>query len=331
MPVYPLKAEDEGSVYYLWSTVSSPRPTVAKISKSGLLPSRVYVNQTPVQNDKEVVELKSGSNPVLLRYDNVGRGFFVFEDSQFNTGWKQSVPLATEWFRKPSVLPFNCFPQAKGRFGWYRFMAPPGARAMFVQSISKPRVWISGTEFSCRQVQPKPERIVYTDIPVWEIVFPDTVMNSSMVALRIEQSPGFYGGAAIPEPVVFECGNGKIQLGDLGENESLITYSGGMWYRKTLNINSEQANSNKITIDLGKVISSAEVFVNRKSAGIKLTAPWKFDLTGKLQPGENRIEILVYNTLGNHYLTTPSMYVGRTNSGLIGPVRLEFSTIMEKK
>jgi hypothetical protein len=82
---------------------------------------------------------------------------------------------------------------------------------------------------------------------------------------------------------------------------------------------------------LGKVVSSAEVFVNRKSAGVKLAAPWKFDLTGKLQPGENLIEILVYNTLGNYYLTTPSMYVGRTNSGLIGPVRLEFSTIIEKK
>jgi len=331
MPVYPLKAEEEGSVYYLWSTVSSPRPMEAKIRKSGLLPSKVYVNQTQVQNSKEDVELKSGSNPVLLRYDSVGRGFFVFEDSQSKTGWKQSVPLATEWYRKPSVLPFNCLPQAKDRFGWYRFMAPPGARTMFVQSISKPKVWFSGTEFSCRQAQPKPAMIVDTNMPVWEIVFPGTVMNSSMAALRIEQSPGFYGGAAIPEPVVFECENGKIQLGDLGENESLKTYSGGMWYRKTLNVSSEQANSNHIAIDLGKVVSSAEVFVNRKSAGVKLAAPWKFDLTGKLQPGENRIEILVYNTLGNHYLTTPSMYVGRTNSGLIGPVRLEFSTIIEKK
>jgi hypothetical protein len=331
MPVYPLKAEEEGSVYYLWSTVSSPRPMEAKIRKSGLLPSKVYINHAPVQNGKEVVELKSGNNPVLLRYDSVGRGFFVFEDNQSKAGWKQSVPLATEWFRKPSVLPFNCLPQAKDRFGWYRFMAPPGARTIFVQSISKPRVWISGAEFSCRQVQPNPEMIVYANIPVWKIVFPDTAMNSSMVALRIEQSPGFYGGAAIPEPVVFECGSGMIQLGDLGENESLKTYSGGMWYRKTLNINSDQADSNHIVLDLGKVVSSAEVFVNRKSAGIKLSSPWKFDLTGKLQPGENRIEILVYNTLGNHYRTTPSMYVGRANSGLIGPVRLEFSTIIGKK
>jgi hypothetical protein len=60
--------------------------------------------------------------------------------------------------------------------------------------------------------------------------------------------------------------------------------------------------------------------------GVRLAAPWKFDVTNQLHTGENRIEILVYNTLGNHYLTTPSMYVGRTNSGLIGPVRIEFSS-----
>ena len=100
-----------------------------------------------------------------------------------------------------------------------------------------------------------------------------------------------------------------------------------MWYRKTLNLKAEQINSSNITLDLGKVVASAEVFVNGKSVGSKVTSPWKFDLTGKLHSGENRIEILVYNTLGNHYLTTPSMYVGRTNSGLIGPVRLEFISV----
>jgi hypothetical protein len=148
-----------------------------------------------------------------------------------------------------------------------------------------------------------------------------------LVALRVEQLPGFYGGAAIPEPVLFDCANGRIQLGNLNENESLKTFSGGMWYRKTLNLKAEQANSSEIILDLGRVVASAELFLNGKPAGLKLSSPWKFDITGKAKPGENRIEILVYNTLGNHYLTTPSMYIGRTNSGLIGPVRLEFTPI----
>jgi hypothetical protein len=148
---------------------------------------------------------------------------------------------------------------------------------------------------------------------------------SSRIAIRIEQKPGFYGGAAIPEPILFHCSKGRIQLGDLGENESLRTYSGGMWYRKTINLSPDQAGSRNITLDLGKVVASARVIVNGKQAGTKSSSPWKFDLTGNLQPGENRIEILVYNTLGNHFLTTPSMYIGRTDSGLIGPVRLLFN------
>jgi hypothetical protein len=75
---------------------------------------------------------------------------------------------------------------------------------------------------------------------------------------------------------------------------------------------------------LGRVVASAEVHINGKLAGIKSVPPWEFDLTGNLNSGDNKIEILVYNTLGNHFLTTPSQYIGRTDSGLIGPVTLNF-------
>ena len=97
-----------------------------------------------------------------------------------------------------------------------------------------------------------------------------------------------------------------------------------MWYRKTITITADLIKSKHTVLDLGKVVASAEVFVNGKTVGSKATSPWKFDLTGKLVAGENRIEILVHNTLGNHYLTTPSQYIGRINSGLIGPVKVEF-------
>ncbi|MDP4205186.1 MAG: glycosyl hydrolase [Bacteroidota bacterium] len=324
MPVYQLKEEKEGSVYYLWSTVIAPRQMQAKMDKSGLLPIKVFVSNAQVDINDQFVELKAGSNPLLLKYNKVGRGYFVFEDSQINTAWKQSVPLATEWYLNPKILPFNCSLHSKKSFGWYRFMSPPGARVLYVTSKSKPEVWISGKEYPCQPGELEPGRIADRSLPVWKTMFPDTLSNSCAVALRIEQLPGFYGGAAIPEPIVFECSKGRIQLGDLGENESLKTYSGGIWYRKVVNISSEQSSSDNITLDLGRVVASAEVFINGQSAGTKISSPWKFDLTGKLKPGDNKIEILVYNTLGNHYLTTPSMYIGRTTSGLIGPVKIDF-------
>lgn len=77
-------------------------------------------------------------------------------------------------------------------------------------------------------------------------------------------------------------------------------------------------------MDLGRVVATAEVHINGKLTGIKPVSPWEFDLTGKLNPGDNKIEIFVYNTLGNHFLTTPSQYIGRTDSGLMGPVTLNF-------
>jgi hypothetical protein len=39
--------------------------------------------------------------------------------------------------------------------------------------------------------------------------------------------------------------------------------------------------------------------------------------------GQNRIEVLVYNTLANHYQTIPTRYRGSALSGLLGPVSLE--------
>ena len=113
-----------------------------------------------------------------------------------------------------------------------------------------------------------------------------------------------------------------IRLGDLYDNESLMTYSGGMWYRKTIVLTPSQAGSSKVILDLGQLVASAEVFINGKSAGKRLSPPWQFDFTGMVKSGENRLEVLIYNTLGNYYLTTPSRYVGSTKSGLIGPVKL---------
>jgi hypothetical protein len=323
-PIYPLKPEAEGSVYFLWSTVVSVRPMQSEIIKSGLLPVKIYLNHRLVDKETKAVKLSVGNNPVLLKYNNVGRAVLVFTDGQVVAGWKQSVPLATNWYLNPSVLPYNCNPHANGQFGWYRFDAPPGAQIMFIPAMSKPEVWVSGKKVSCTVGKLQAGRLADPKLTVWKIDFPKGYLESTAVAVRLEQTAGVYGGAAIPEPVVFECGKGTIQLGDLSENKSLQTYSGGMWYRKTITINAKQIKSKHTVLDLGKVVASAEVFVNGKSVGSKATSPWKFNLTGKLMAGENRIEILVYNTLGNHYLTTPSQYVGRINSGLIGPVKMEF-------
>jgi hypothetical protein len=323
MPVYQLKPEQGGSIYYLWSTVMAPSQLQAKIHKSGILPEKIYLNRKSIGNEEGAVVLNAGSNPVLLKYNTIGRGVLLFKIFGNNSMKKPVVPLATEWYLNTNILRFNCEPASNENWGWYRFAAPPGARSMVIQSSSKPEIWVAGKVITAIEAS-VPARFADKSVPVWKVQFPDTEEGACSVALRIRQLPGLSGGAAIPEPILFESGKGKIQLVDLGESESLKTYSGGMIYSKSITMNAKQANSGAIFLNLGKVVSSAEVSVNGLSVGLKLTAPWKFDLTGKLKVGENEIRILIYNTLGNHYLTTPSQYIGRINSGLIGPVTIEY-------
>ena len=60
-------------------------------------------------------------------------------------------------------------------------------------------------------------------------------------------------------------------------------------------------------------------------AGVRVSPPWRFDITKLVTSGENRVEVLVCNTLANHYTTVPTHYRGDTTSGLLGPVTLQFS------
>jgi hypothetical protein len=94
------------------------------------------------------------------------------------------------------------------------------------------------------------------------------------------------------------------------------------WYRKTFALAPQQLGR-QVQLDLGAVCASAEVRVNGQSAGVRLAPPWTVDITKLGQPGSNGLEVLVYNTLGNYYLTIPTRYRGTTVSGLLGPVRLE--------
>jgi hypothetical protein len=141
------------------------------------------------------------------------------------------------------------------------------------------------------------------------------------VTLRIDPQPGHYAGAALSEPIRLECRPGVILLGDWSQIDGLSSYSGGAWYRQSVHLLPEELTGTVI-LDLGEVVSSAEVRVNGHLAGVRVAPAWQFDITPWIVAGWNRIEILVYNTLANHYTTIPTRYRGSTKSGLIGPANL---------
>ena len=70
----------------------------------------------------------------------------------------------------------------------------------------------------------------------------------------------------------------------------------------------------------------AQVHVNGREAGTRMARPFRFDISDFAVEGENRIQIKVANTLANHMSSYPTKSVkkGQTQSGMSGPVRLEF-------
>ena len=216
------------------------------------------------------------------------------------------------WFAEPSELVYETAPHKERRVGWYRCEAPAGTHALHLDvDAESVQVWIDGAERAFQDGQ------VRLDAAVAEV---------SQVALRVEQKPGVYAGAAIRQPVRFECAEASLPLGDWSQY-ALECYSGGAVYRKKFSLTHEQLQG-EVILDLGAVNTTAEVRVNGQVVGVGLARPYRFDITGQVRAGDNELEVTVYNTLANYFSTGPyeSDYVfpGQTVSGLLGPVTVSF-------
>ncbi|MCE5307085.1 MAG: hypothetical protein LLG20_05545, partial [Acidobacteriales bacterium] len=241
---------------------------------------------------------------------------FVLEDTASPVEWKQTYPLASRWYNKPGVIEFDTRPREARPAGWYRFESAPGLRALTIAVRGKLQAWADGEPMSVTAAPRADGVTVYKAAP--KRVSPRPVQ----IAIRIEQQRGQYGGAAIPEPILEACAPGLVEAGDWSLIDGLASYSGGAWYRKTIELSKEQV-SGTVLLDLGRVVSSAEVHVNGKLAATRLAPPWKVDISKHVHPGANRIEVLVYNTLANRYQDIPTRYRGSATSGLLGPLSLE--------
>jgi len=307
--------EEGGTRYYLWTSVQAPVAGESPVSRGGLLPAKAWLNGKPLDDKTQALHLKKGSNSLLLRYDQIGRGWFVpgagdAPVAEPETAMPWNTDLAMRWVQDANRLVFDTRPQEARPAGWYRFVAPPGLRSLIIPSSGKIQVWIAGRERAVENVQGE-----------WKVSLPEPVRSSAVVAMRIEQVRGDYGGAAFRDYIRLDCGAGEIMPGDWSKTGVLETYSGGAWYRKTFSLSADQVYG-KVLLDMGNVVASAEVRVNGKSVGIKTTPPWTLDVSSFVKAGENRIEVLVCNTLANHYVTIPTHYRGSPASGLMGPVNL---------
>ena len=220
-----------------------------------------------------------------------------------------SVNLSTpylEVFEEMPDIVYDIKGESDKRIGWYRFDAPPGVKEISI-GRDDATVWVNGLEVSVSN-------------GVAKVEFPPA--DVSKIVIRLVMEKGKYSGAAFDQPIGLTLEGGKIQLG-LWQDFALPTYSGIGIYRQSFQL-SEESSQHQVEIDLGEVFVSAEVLVNGQSAGVKVSAPYRFDLSQLVQAGQNQIEIRVANTLAPHYtIPRKTRDLGPTESGLVGPVKLK--------
>jgi hypothetical protein len=90
------------------------------------------------------------------------------------------------------------------------------------------------------------------------------------------------------------------------KSQGMPFYSGGVSYEKDILVPSGEKSGERFLVRLGRFAGSmAEVLVNRRSAGFIAFEPRQLDITGFIQPGSNRVGVVVYgtlkNTLGPHH------------------------------
>ena len=310
--------EMTNGVYYLWTTLTVEKPVTANILYSKQPPEDkshtspilklgdVYAGGKKINPD-EPLPLKTGSTPLLIRYNSAGRGHFVVRDSAVPLPEEKDA-LSMRWGNDNGVIPFDVFAGTLPE-ETFTFITAPGTQAIFwwepwglchATLNGKPMTKTDGFKFKATE----PER------------------EAVPVTLTVKQRrAGVTGGVLISEPIQIETsGEGTMPLGDWSKIGILNNYSGGVRYKTTFVLSADDLKS-PVSIDLGKVAGTAEVFVNGTSCGVRVAPPWRLNLS-RLKAGINTLEVLVYNSLSNHYQTIPSRYRGSPASGLFGPVRL---------
>ncbi|WP_433375481.1 hypothetical protein ACQPZX_06015 [Actinoplanes sp. CA-142083] len=219
------------------------------------------------------------------------------------TAWLEDSPA------DGTVLPVVLADPEQAAVQWLSFVVPPGATSLTLSAYGEVVVHVDGVELAKGAGD-----------PVALTVDLDGSGGPRECTLRVVTRPGFSHGAILAGPVTFEVGAGTIALGDWQE-VGLPEYSGGVRYRQRF-----QAPAASI-VDLGRVRGTAEVILNGRSLGVRVCAPYTFEVGDALRPGANELEVLVYNTLAPYLdAVSPTHFVfhGQKVSGLFGPVRLRW-------
>ena len=187
------------------------------------------------------------------------------------------------------MVPFDPHPDWAGKTGWYCITAPAGTRGIRLVTVSETKL------FAGKEEVLKKDGIYWLASPL---------ERAAKIRFQICQERGYYGCNAVLEPVKFVLGKGKMQLPLHWEKEGLKFYSGGIRLSRTFELH----KGRKIRLQIHESGCAVQVSVNGRKTHSLVAEPCECDLTEYITEGENKIELIYYNTMHNHMLTIPTNY-----------------------
>ena len=219
---------------------------------------------------------------------------------------------------------------------WFRLDVPPGAHQVRLPIVGETTAWIDGVELTSEELPAGRELLIRvrptdgrTGGALWDGPAEFHTVNDPIgwsptkPSIRAQGAPDFNatsGHRQNPDSAEQPADNRLIEVGPW-DRFGLGSYSGGVSYQRDLHLD----QPGTVVLDLGVVRGTAEVHVNGKPAGVRIWSPYRFDLTGLVHAGVNRLAVTVYNTLGpllDDTSPTAGVYAGQRVSGIFGPVRL---------
>ncbi|MDR3269392.1 MAG: hypothetical protein LBT83_10045 [Tannerella sp.] len=325
---------DQGAHQLYKTHVYVPQKGVYRIETDGVRPAVLLIDKAPADGR---VTLDKGWHPLAVVYPNTRKTDFTFATGSYRDARDRSAVVLFPASSPTPEHPAAYDPILSMRWGlgdhlmydpyggnyrvWnYRFRAAPGLNGMTLTVAGKIRnVWFDGKPVDRKNIRQTGKR--EDGIRTYEVVFGQARKRVGVIAFSIERENGYQGAAVLCEPVELHTGAGLLATGNWSETGALKYYSGGMYYRKSVEL-PEVRIGGRVVLDLGELTASCELTVNGQPAGILMSPPYQADITSYVRTGANRIEILVYSTLSNHYQTIPTPYRGDGRAGLIGPVSM---------
>jgi hypothetical protein len=162
---------------------------------------------------------------------------------------------------------------------WYRIAVPPGCVAVVPPSLpGRFRMMLNGERLQ-----------VHGDAPI-DIHTMLHGEGNTLAVVAPQDNP-------LVAPLVFVTGPTPLSL-QSWTGTGLANFSGTAVYTKTFTL-PDSFRGQPLMLDLGRVSSVAEVYINGASAGTLVWSPYRLDITKFVQPGTNQIRIVVTNTEAN--------------------------------